>query len=58
MLKKRHLGYYVDTDNGNNWVLDLDKHHIYCHFHIEQRLYEDENGFIVCKTCNEVIGQQ
>lgn len=55
MIKKRSLDYYVDTSDGNNWVLDVDKKHIYCIFHIEERLFEDKNGFIACRECNRII---
>ena len=53
MIKKRCLDYYVDIEN--NWVLDFEKHYIYCQFHYDTRLKEDKNGFIVCEECNKIL---
>lgn len=53
MIKKTEcIDYYVDE---NGWVLDLDKRFIYCQWHFSTRLREDENGFIVCEECNNII---
>ena len=52
--KKETIEYYIENDT--HFILDIDKKYIYCHFHIDQRIYMDKNGFMQCNECIKQLG--
>jgi len=50
--KTESFDYYVTY---NKYILDENYKYVYCQWHIDQRLKEDNKGFIICEKCNKVL---